>query len=249
MLQKRLIPVLLLCDGMLAKTQKFKRPCYIGDPVNTIRIFNELEVDEIIVLDISRNRKVPEFEILQEIARECFIPLSYGGSVNSLETAEKIFALGYEKIILNTAAINNPSIISEISNKFGSQATVVSIDYKKSLIWGTKVYADSGRKRTPLDPIPWALKCQENGAGEILITSIDHEGCWKGLDVGLAIRLRKSLRIPLICHGGVPNISYVENLFFETQINAVGVGNLVVYQKQGMGVLINYPKNKSIETK
>jgi imidazole glycerol-phosphate synthase subunit HisF len=246
MLEKRLIPILLLCEGLLVKTKNFKNPVYIGDPVNTIRIFNELEVDEIVVLDISRNRKVPDFAILEEIARECFIPLSYGGSVNSLAIAERIFKLGYEKIVLNTAAIENPVIVYEISEKFGSQATVVSIDYKRSLIWGSRVYADSGRKRTSFDPIQWALECQESGAGEILFTSIDHEGCWRGLDVDLAIRLRESLRIPLICHGGVPNISYVGEIFAKTKLNALGVGNLVVYQKQGMGVLINYPKHKYI---
>lgn len=242
MLEKRLIPVLLLSEGMLTKTRNFKKPAYIGDPINTIRIFNELEVDEIIVLDISRNRQVPDYDNLKDIARECFIPLSYGGAVNSLEEAEYIFKLGYEKIILNTAAIRNPKIIHEVSNKFGSQATVVSIDYRKSLFGGKKVYADSGRKRTSLHPVDWALKCQEYGAGEILITSIDHEGCWSGIDIELASKLRDLLRIPLICHGGIPNISYVENIFESTQINAVGAGNLVVYQKQGMGVLINYPK-------
>jgi len=160
LLKIRVIPCLQLIDDSLVKTIKFKNHGYIGDPINTVRIFNELEVDELCFLDIraTSQKRDPNFQILEQIANECFMPLSYGGGIDSLETAQKIFSIGFEKIVLNTAAIKNPSLISEIAEVYGNQSIIVSIDVKKVFLGGKKVISYNGKEKTKLDPVDWAKK-------------------------------------------------------------------------------------------
>jgi len=250
MLRSRIIPVLLLRGRSLVKTIKFRKFSYIGDPCNTVRIFNELEVDEISILDIEATikKKDPNYNLIGDIASEAFMPLSYGGGIDSLAKAKKIFSLGIEKVILNTAALDNPNLISEIAKVYGSQAIVVSIDVKNSFL--TKkynVFSRSGRKKKNVDLLTWAKRCEDLGAGEIMLNNISRDGTWNGYDLDLYNNVQESVKIPLIGIGGAKNIDDVVGLIKKAGCSAAGVGSMVVFQRKDMGVLINVPKPEEIE--
>ncbi|MFT4643626.1 MAG: cyclase [Planctomycetota bacterium] len=243
MLRTRIIPCLQLIDDSLVKTVKFKKPSYIGDPINTVRIFNELEVDELCFLDIraTLQNRSPNYKILSEIANECFMPLSYGGAIKDELTAKKILSIGFEKIIINTAAIETPSLITRIAKHSGNQSVVVSIDVKKS-IWGSYwVYSKDGTRKHKIDPVKWAKQAEEAGAGELLITSMDNEGTWGGFDIEMIKGISDSVSIPVIAHGGCGSLADIGNAVKKGGASAVGLGSLVVYQQKGMGVLVNFP--------
>lgn len=244
MLRHRLIPVLLLRNGSLVKTVRFGKFQYIGDPCNTVRIFNELEVDELVMLDITATNegRTPDLRILADVASECFMPLGYGGGIRDVETARRILQLGIEKIAVNSAAIADPGLVSQLSQEFGSQAVVVSIDVGRDL-WGhRRVVSHSGRRPTKLDIVEWAQRVEELGAGEILLTSIEREGTWSGLDLDLMARVTSSVSLPVIAHGGVGSVRDVADAIDQGGASAVAVGSMVVFQKQGMGVLVNFPE-------
>jgi cyclase len=252
MLRSRIIPILLLRDKSLVKTVKFNKFSYIGDPCNTVRIFNELEVDEISILDIdaSLHNRDPKYDLIGDIASEAFMPLSYGGGINSLDKAKKIFDLGVEKVILNSAAINNPELISKIVGIYGSQAVVVSIDVKLSYLRNKySIFSHSGKRRTKLDLLSWVQRCESLGAGEILLNSIDRDGTWEGYDLDLFNIIQKQINIPLIGCGGAKDIDNVAKLIKETRCSGAGVGSMVVFQKKDKGVLINFPNPKIIDKK
>lgn len=244
MLRTRVIPALLVNDYCLVKTVNFRDFSYVGDPCNTVRIFNELEVDELLVLDISRGRakRGPDISLIADLADECFMPLAYGGGVRSLDDAHQIFATGIEKVVINTAALMRPDLISEIAAVYGSQAVIVSIDVKRSLFGVHTVRADNGRKRTSLDPMNWAIEATELGAGEILLTSIDQEGTWQGFDIDLLRRVADAVHVPVIAHGGGGSLKDVGNAVNLGGASAVALGSMVVFQKRGMGVLVNFPE-------
>ena len=252
MLFKRIIPTLLLKGESLVKTVNFNRRTlsYVGDPCNTVRIFNELEVDELIFLDITcteENRK-PGLKLLENIANECFMPLAYGGGIKSIEDAKTIFDIGFEKIILNNAAFSDSGIIEKISSIYGSQATVVSMDIKNSIFGKKLVYLLGGKKNTKLTPSQWAKECENRGCGEIFLTSIDKEGTWTGFDLHLINEVVESVNIPVVVHGGAGSVKDIETVFSKTNASAVGVGSLVVFQKKDMGILINYPNPEIVRT-
>jgi cyclase len=239
----------LLKDESLVKTVQFGRYGYIGDSINTCRIFNELEVDELCFLDISatREKKDPDYKILQEISNECFMPLSYGGGINTFEKAEKVFKIGFEKIILNSASFTQPELITEIARVYGSQATVVSVDVRKNF-WGKyEVYGVSGTVNHKKNPVDWVKEVENLGAGEILLTSIDREGTWKGFDNDLVRKITDSTSLPVIAHGGAGNLLHIEEVVKKSHASAVALGSMVVYQKQGLGVLVNFPDKKALE--
>lgn len=243
MVLKRVIPTLLLRNASLIKTVNFEKFNYIGDPVNTVRIFNELEVDELCFLDISatlQNRN-PNYKVLSEIADECFMPLSYGGGIKNLEQVKKIFGLGFEKIIINTAATINSKLIPEIVNLFGSQSIVGSIDVKKTLFGSKRVLTHSGINNTGLCPLEWAINLENMGIGELLLTSINHEGMWGGYDYDLIKTITDNVNIPVVANGGCGSIEHIDKVLNECGAQAAALGSLVVYQKQNMGVLINFP--------
>ncbi len=243
MLRVRIIPALLLKGGSLVKTVRFKNPGYIGDPINTVRIFNELEVDELTFLDISATPegRNPDFKLLREIADECFMPLSYGGGIQSFDTAAKIFEIGFEKVILNSITHKNPRLISQIAYHYGSQAVVVSIDVKKSLFGGYEVVTKSASSTTGKKAVEWAKEVENMGAGEILLTSIDREGTWNGFDIELTKRVSEAVNLPVIAHGGAGTVEHIGQVVREGKASAVAMGSMVVYQKKGMGVLVNFP--------
>ena len=250
MLQTRVIPCLLLKDESLVKTVNFKKPGYIGDPVNTARIFNELEVDELTLLDITatNEKRKPNFKILSELANECFMPLAYGGGINNFDDAKKILQIGIEKVIINSAAYTNPTFITQLASHFGNQAVVASIDVKKNMFGKYQVYSNSGNKKQKVEVVAWAKKLEELGAGEILLTAIHQEGTWKGFDIDLINSIASVVGIPVIANGGAANLKDIEEVVKKGNASAVSLGSMVVYQNKGMGVLVNFPEQKKLKS-
>lgn len=243
MLRPRIIPCLQLIDQALVKTVKFDKYNYIGDPVNTVRIFNELEVDELCFLDIRATveKRQPNLKILAEIANECFMPLSYGGGINDADTARRILSIGFEKVVLNTAAYESPSLITQIADYSGNQSVIGSIDVKKNR-WGEyNIYTHDGTKKIPLDPIKWAQRLEMLGAGELLITSMNQDGTWKGFDTNITRKISDSVNIPVIANGGAGSVDDITKVIKEGKADAVALGSIIVYQAKGMGVLVNFP--------
>jgi imidazole glycerol-phosphate synthase subunit HisF len=248
MLRKRIIPALLLRDESLVKTVRFGKFTYVGDPCNTVRIFNELEVDELLFLDItaSRERRSPNLAVLKDIASECFMPLGYGGGIQSIESAKAVFDIGFEKIVINSAAIMDSSVVTQIAKIYGSQALINSIDVKRD-IWGRyRVRGEGGRFRTSLDPIVWAKEMESCGAGELLLTSMDREGTWSGLDLELVRGVTDAVNIPVIAHGGAGSMKDIGDVVKRGGASAVALGSMVVFQKKGMGVLVNFPDENQL---
>lgn len=248
MLNSRIIPVLLLERKSLVKTIKFRNSNYIGDPINTVLIFNELEVDELIFLDIkaSVNNQKPNFELLRKIADECFMPLAYGGGISSLEIAKTILDIGFEKIVLNSHTMRNPKLISELANQFGSQAIIVAIDVKYNIFGNPTVRTFSGRKNSNKEPFEWAKKVESLGAGEIILTSIDREGSWGGYDLKLVKEISNSISIPVIANGGCGSVNDIFKVVNESNASAAAVSSMVLYQKKDMGILINTPDKEEL---
>jgi imidazole glycerol-phosphate synthase subunit HisF len=243
MLKTRIIPCLQLIGESLVKTVKFGNHGYIGDPINTVRIFNEIEVDELCFLDIraSAEGRKPNVEILHQIADECFMPLSYGGGIKDFETAKAIFSIGFEKVVLNTEAFRQNNLITEIATHFGTQAVVGSIDAKKNLFGKYQVFINDGKEKVGVDVVEWAQKLESLGAGEILLTSMDREGTWTGFDVELIKKVTSAVSIPVIANGGAGNVQHINDVVKNGHASAVALGSMVVYQQKGMGVLVNFP--------
>jgi cyclase len=248
MLRTRVIPALLVRDGCLVKTVRFGKFSYVGDPCNTVRIFNELEVDELLVMDISTDRaeRGPDLKLIADIADECFMPLGYGGGIRSLADARAVFATGIEKVVINTAAADRPHIISEVAAVYGNQAVIVSIDVKKGLLGKRTVWTANARRNTGLDPVEWSVQVARLGAGEILLTSVDREGTWEGFDVDLLRKVSDAVPVPVIAHGGAGSLQDVGEAVAKGGASAVALGSMVVFQKRGMGVLVNFPASDAL---
>jgi cyclase len=249
MYRKRIIPTLLLRDESLVKTVKFNKSVYIGDPINTVRIFNELEVDELVFLDIdaSKENREPNFRVLKEIANECFMPLTYGGGIKDFETASEIFQIGFEKVVLNYICHSQPFVLEQIATHFGNQSVVASVDVKKNF-WGKyEVWTHSGTKNSKKNPVEWCKYLANIGAGEILLTSIDKEGTWTGYDIELTQKVSDSIHIPVIANGGAGNLEHIEKVLNEAKASAAALSSLVLFQQKGMGVLINMPNRAELD--
>lgn len=248
MLSVRVMPCLLVKDRRLVKTVKFNHPSYIGDPVNAIKIYNEKEVDELILVDISATieNKPPSFSLITEIADECFMPLCYGGSIRSLEDIKKIFSLGVEKVAINSYAAESPQFIKKASEMFGSQSIIISMDVRKSILGSYTVYTNSGKKSLRLDPVSYARKMEGLGAGEILLNSIDRDGTWEGYDVDLLKKVTDAVSIPVIALGGAGRIDHFSDAV-KSGASACAIGSMAVYQGKNKGVLINFPLREEIE--
>jgi cyclase len=244
MLRVRIIPALLLDNESLVKTTRFRHPTYIGDPCNTVRIFNELEVDELAFLDITatRDRRPPNFALLQDVATECFMPLSYGGGLTSFDDAARIFGIGFEKVVVNSFAHERPELITEIADVYGAQAVVASIDVGTGLFGGERIMTHGGRRARRPDPVAWAVELERRGAGEILLTSIDREGTWDGMDIDLIRKVSDAVTVPVIAQGGAGSVSDLAEAVHVGHASSVAVGSMVVFQKKGFGVLVNFPE-------
>lgn len=248
MLRTRVIPCLLLKDDTLVKTVQFKNPKYIGDPANTVRIFNEIEVDELCFLDIraSVENRSPNIEFLKQIADECFMPLAYGGGITTHEQAMEILSIGFEKVVINTSAYQNPSLIGQIAEHAGSQSVIGSIDAKKGR-WGKaySIHYLDGTKSVKLNPAEYAKRLEDAGVGEILLTSINKEGTWQGYDLDLVKSVSEAVSVPVIANGGAGELNHLKQAA-EAGASALSVGSMVVYQSQNMGVLVNFPDREEL---
>jgi cyclase len=249
MLQTRVIPCLQLVNDSLVKTIRFDNYGYIGDPINTVRIFNELEVDELCFLDIraSFQNREPNLELLRQIADECFMPLSYGGGIRTFEMAQKILSIGFEKVILNTQAYRKPELIKKLSDYFGAQAIIASVDVKRNLLGKYHAYINDGTEKIPVSAIEWAQKLVSLGCGELLVTSIDKDGSWSGYDIDILKKISDAVTVPVIANGGAGSILHIKEVIGKANVSAVALGSMVVYQKKGMGVLVNFPDKISLE--
>lgn len=243
MLRTRVIPALLLRDESLVKTVRFGKFTYVGDPCNTVRIFNELEVDELVFLDITATRegRAPNLNLLADIANECFMPLGYGGGIRSFDQAQSILRLGFEKVVVNSSVLARPALITELADHFGTQAVVVSIDVRQDLLGRQQVYSHAGTRNTHKDPVAWAQEAEGLGAGEILLTSIDREGTWSGFDLALVKAVTDKVQVPVVAQGGAGTLQHIAQVVAESAASAVALGSMVVFQKKGMGVLVNFP--------
>ncbi|GIQ58593.1 AglZ/HisF2 family acetamidino modification protein [Flavobacterium collinsii] len=247
---KRVIPVLLIKDGGLVKSIKFKNHKYVGDPINAVKIFNEKEVDEIVILDISasKEKKAPNIKMITEIAGEAFMPLSYGGGISSIEEVKNILYQGVEKVIFNSSAINKPNLITETATRFGSSSTVVSIDVKKN-IWGQyKVFGLNGQKNTGIDVVEFAKNMENMGAGEIFLNSIDRDGTFSGYDIPLIKTISDKVTIPVIACGGAKSEVDLAQAINEGNASGVAAGSMFVFQGIHRAVLISYPNWKEIQS-
>ncbi len=247
MLRVRIIPCLQLIEESLVKTLKFDKHGYIGDPVNTVRIFNELEVDELCFLDIraSTENRGPNMKILKEIADECFMPLSYGGGVKDADTARRILSIGFEKIVINTAGCERPALVSEIAAHSGNQSVIGSIDVKRNFFGKYHVFTCDGTRKTNLDPVAWARELESLGAGELLVSSMDRDGTWKGYDLDILKKITDAVSIPVIANGGAGTQQHLEEAVTQAGVSALAVGSMVVYQGKNLGVLVNFPLTRA----
>ena len=248
MLRTRVIPCLLLDDGRLVKTRKFKKPTYVGDPINTVKIFNVKEVDEIIILDIgaSKRSKAPNFELVGEIASECFMPMCYGGGIFSIDDATRIFESGVEKISIQSGAISNLKLIETIAHKYGSSSVVVSIDVKKRWSGRHAMFASATGKKLSSNWEEFAMSAVNAGAGELLINSVDNDGELNGLDTSLVSKISNQVSVPVIACGGV---SSLDDMLAGAKAgaSAIGAGAFFVFQGPLRAVLISYPKYEDLE--
>lgn len=247
MLYPRIIPCLLVHNKGLVKTTKFKDPKYVGDPLNAVKIFNEKEVDELIVVDIDASvmGTEPNYKMIENLAVECRMPLCYGGGIKTVEQAQRIFSLGVEKIAISSLAIENPSIITEMADRVGKQSVVVVLDVKKKAFSSKyEVYIHNGRKSTGIDPVKFAVKLECLGAGEIVINSIDQDGVMKGYDMDLINKIREVITIPLTVLGGAGSIDDISKVINEHGIIGVAAGSLFVFKGKFRAVLISYPMPK-----
>ena len=249
MLKHRVIPALLLREGGLVKTQRFGKHQYIGDPINAIRIFNEKEVDELMLLDIdaSRQMREPDYDLIESVAAECFMPFGYGGGISSIEQARRLFSLGVEKVVLQTAALANPRIISEIAQRFGSQSVVASIDIKRDWLGRYRLWSSSRRKTLRGDWLETLRLLVEAGAGEILLNSVDRDGMQQGYDLRLIDNAAHAVGIPVIALGGAGSMQDFL-LAAESGASAVAAGSLFVLQGPHRAVLISYPNYSELES-
>ncbi len=244
MLRPRIIPCLLIHNGGLVKTVRFGEPKYIGDPLNAVRIFNEKEVDELIVVDIdaSRHMREPDYKLIANIARECRMPLSYGGGVKTVEQFDRIIGLGVEKVSVSSAAVDDPTLISRAAARVGSQSVVAVIDVKRSgLLRKPEVVTLNATKRSGLEPSSFAAKLQEMGAGEIVLNNVDRDGEMKGYDFDLIDSVRNAISTPLTVLGGAGSLDDIRSLVSRYGIIGAAAGSLFVFKGKYRAVLINYP--------
>lgn len=250
MIQKRVIPILLLKDGGLVKTQQFKNPRYIGDPINAVRLFNDKEVDELVVLNISsgRNKNEPDYELLERIAGEAFMPVAFGGGVTNSQQVRKLLRLGFEKIVLNSVLFENPELLKELSKEYGATTLVVAVDVKKNFLGRYEVYSESGQKKQPGSLTDTCLKWQDYGAGELLLHAIDRDGSMKGYDLSLIEMVAGKLSIPVIAAGGAGSLKDIELAHQKTHAAAFGAGSIFVFHGPHKAVLISYPNYNQLKT-
>lgn len=242
-MRTRVIPVLLLRGRGLVKTVKFKDPKYVGDPINSVRIFNEKEVDELVFLDITATceGRGPDFGLLEDIAGEAFMPMAYGGGITTLDQIRRVFALGFEKVIINTAAYSTPELVGKAVAMYGSQSIVGCVDVRRSLLGRYELYTHSGRFRQAIGLRAHLSRLEQLGVGEVLVNSIDRDGTQSGYDLPLLREASDAVRVPVIACGGAGSIDDLVSAVAEGGASAVAAGSMFVFVGPHRAVLINYP--------
>jgi cyclase len=249
MLRTRVIPSLLLRNGGLVKTVKFREPKYVGDPINAVKIFNEKEVDELVFLDISATAagRPPNLDLVRGIASEAFMPFSYGGGITTVEQVRKLISLGVEKVVMNAAAVARPEFISEAADLAGSSSVVVSIDAKRSILGRYEVVIRNATQRSGMDPVDWAVRAAALGAGELLVNAVDRDGTMEGYDLQLIRRVADAVSIPVIACGGAGCLSHLREAVDHGRAAAVAAGSFFVFHGKHRAVLITYPDYRELE--
>ncbi len=249
MFRPRVIPVLLLNHDHLVKSKSFKNYSYIGDPINAVRIFNELKADELIFLDVTagKNNRSISLDLIKNIAEEAMMPISVGGGIRQLSQIKNIISAGVEKVVIGSYAVDNPNFIEQASKEFGSTSIAVCMDVKKNIFGQEKVWSQNGTKASAYKPLQFAQLMENMGAGEIIVQAIKHDGQMQGYDLDLIKRISQNLTIPTVALGGAGTINDLKKAF--VQANAIGLaaGSLFVYYGQNKGVLINYPERSEIK--
>ena len=243
----RVIPCLLLRDGGLVKTSRFRKPRYVGDPINAIRIFNDKYVDELVLLDIdaSRTGAEPDYDLLARIAGECFMPLCYGGGIRDIAQARRIIASGVEKIAVNSTAIDRPGLLRELSTELGASSVVAAVDVKRDLFGRRRVFHPGKRRLTRLDPVEHARAMVEAGAGELFVNSVDRDGMFCGFDTELIAEIAASVSVPLVACGGARDLEDMR-VAIEAGASAAAAGSMFVFYGPHRAVLISYPDYASV---
>lgn len=241
MSRARIIPFLLLKDGSLVKTRKFGTSKYIGDPINAVKIFNEKEVDELVLLDISATPggRGPDYALIEDIASEAFMPVGYGGGITSLGQIEALFKAGVDKVSMNSALFENPGLVAEAARVFGSQSIVAGVDVRKRLFGGYAVLSHGGRRKQTVEPMDHIRRLQDQGVGEIVLQSIDRDGMMAGYDLAFVEKVAKSAPMPVICVGGAGNVEHLRQ-GLQAGASAAGAGSMFVFQGTHKAVLISY---------
>lgn len=249
MFRPRIIPVLLLKNLALVKSIQFKKYKYIGDPINAVRIFNNLRADELVFLDIdaSKENRLISLEFVKNVGEEAAMPFAVGGGIKTIEDIRTIISAGAEKVIINTHAAENPDFIKEASDVFGSSTIVVCIDVKKKFLKGVRTWTLGGSKSTEYSPVEFAKLMERNGAGEIIIQAIEKDGMMEGYDIDLIKSVSTSVSIPVVALGGAGKLSHLTEAFQNGYVNALAAGSLFVYQGEKRGVLINYPDKNELK--
>jgi cyclase len=246
-LRPRVIPCLQFAGGELFKTRRFKDPQYLGDPINAVKLFNDLECDELIVVDIkaSLERREPDYAMIEEFAAEAFMPLAYGGGITSVEQMRRILSIGIEKVVLGSAAPGG-ALVAEAASVFGSQSVVVSVDVHKGLFGRREAYIRSGTKGTGIEPRAYAQQMQGFGAGELFVQSIDLEGARTGYDLALMSEISAAVQIPVIACGGAGSLADIRQVLANTGVAAAAAGTMFVLHGKHRAPLISYPRAAEI---
>ncbi len=249
MLRPRIIPCLLVHNGGLFKTRQFSDPTYVGDPLNAVRIFNEKEVDELMVLDIDATTKdrEPDYELIAQLAAECRMPLTYGGGINKVEQVERIIGLGVEKVAVSSAAIANLEFITEAAKKVGSQSIAVVADVRVDVNGGYRVFIHNGMVQTTQSAQELARRVEKAGAGEFIVNNIDREGMGNGYDLELVRQCRTACSLPITVLGGAGSLDDIKALIERFPIIGAAAGSLFVFKGKYRAVLINYPNRATKE--
>jgi cyclase len=248
MFRPRIIPVLLLKNQGLVKSKKFKDYRYIGDPINAVRIFNDLKADELVFLDIlaTKEHRLISLDFVRNVGEEANMPFAVGGGIRSIEDIREIISAGAEKVIINSCASDNPNFIRQASDTFGSSTIVVCIDVKKKMFGGMQTWSINGTKSSGFSPVDFAKRMEQNGVGEIIIQSIEQDGMMNGYDLELIKQVSQAVSVPVVALGGAGSFSDFKQAYTEGHANALAAGSLFVYQGKNHGVLINYPERSEI---
>lgn len=246
----RIIPVLLLHGRGLVKTIKFKDNKYIGDPINAVRLFNDLKADELIFLDIlaTKDKRVISFDLISDIGAEANMPFAVGGGIKTLDDIQRIISMGAEKVVINSHALQSPDFIRDAADNFGTSTISVCMDVKTTWFGGKKVWAHSNKRASRFDPVDYAKLMQDQGAGELIVQSMDQDGVMQGYDLALIKAVSEAVSIPVVALGGAGSMSHILSACRDGFASAVGAGSLFVYQSSKRGVLINYPSRSDIRT-